>query len=356
MSRSLDVSVLARLRTEDARAVYDDVTGALADLPADLGQLLEIEVLGDSSHPLLEPGVHLLRDGAAVAVPKLRVVQAFFVARRILHAHLAEGPAPPAGSDRQVLRATTALLLMDSEHLTAASIRKRALLADLQNATSDPGAEADADADADAAQLLRRELQFVDSLLTAHLHRHTKSPTLWGHRRWLLGQCAVRGVGVDPRGDLNRVVMVAGERHPRNYYAWDHARWLFREPGPEATTTAAAAAIVAGDVKKWCFRHPSDTSGWSFLLFLVSKIPDPELRRTTHAAVVAETLELADAFRWVNESVWVFLRTMVAEQQQVESFVAVNEKLSAVLGEEPGSLAILRRARDWLDKNRVPVP
>ena len=247
MSRSLDVSVLARLRTEDARAVYDDVTGALADLPADLGQLLEIEVLGDSSHPPLEPGVHLLRDGAAVAVPKLRVVQAFFVARRILHAHLAEGPAPPAGSDRQVLRATTALLLMDSEHLTAANIRKRALLTDLQNATSDPGAAAAAD----AAQLLRRELQFVDSLLTAHLHRHTKSPTLWGHRRWLLGQCAVRGVGVDPRGDLNRVVMVAGERHPRNYYAWDHARWLFREPSPEATTTTAAAgepAISPGGV------------------------------------------------------------------------------------------------------------
>ena len=373
MSRSLDSAVVRRLKVEDPKPVYDDVVRVLTELPANDDQLLEIEILG-ADHHALEAGVHFLRDGPAVAIPKLRAAQAFFIARRVLEAHLrarrsGAGEDSVVGGGDELVRATAALLLMDPEHLTAANVRKRFLLSELRS--PGPGAEMDVDR---PRRLLRRELQFVDSLLTAHLHRHTKSPTLWAHRRWVLGRCAAaHGIAVpvdEARAHLRRVALVAAERHPRNYYAWDHARWLFRDPA-----TAAVSAAVVGEVKTWCFRHPSDTSGWSFLAFLLLQggnggSPEPGARQAARDAVIAETLELTAAFRWAHESVWVFLRTMAAHQDRPDAgsgsgsgnsssdgaFVAVNEKLCSMLKEQPDALRVLRKAKAWLDEYGLPAP
>ncbi|KAI1291622.1 hypothetical protein F5Y03DRAFT_30370 [Xylaria venustula] len=327
MSRALDKTLLSQLKSEDPRPVYNDLSSIFARLP-DSG-LLEIDFLG--AHYPLEADVNFLQEGNAIAIPKLRLVQAFFVARQILQHHL-ENASEVISND--VLAATAIALLMDSEHLTAANIRKRAL--------SIPGNLTPA--------ALKREQSFVDTLLTARLHRHTKSPTLWSHRRWLITTGLKVGIPLDIRYDIKQVVMVAGERHPRNYVAWQHARLLLDRD-------LSLAATVAFDVKEFCLRHHSDISCWAFLLDCIARIQDEESRRSICSSVLDDVLSLTESFRWTNESVWVFLRTIIAKdasEQDLKRFIAANDRLSATLPHNSSKLTIMIRAREWCDKYGVP--
>ncbi|CAJ2511577.1 Uu.00g072020.m01.CDS01 [Anthostomella pinea] len=330
MSRSLDKETAAQLKAQDPKPVYHDISSVLSNLPG--SQLLEIELLGKSLP--LEPGVNFLQDGAAVAIPKLRLVQAFLVARRILQKHL---ESSPKSISSDVLAATAVLLLMDPEHLTAANVRKRAVIMIME--------------DGDQVELvLKKDKQFVDSLLTARLHRHTKSPNLWSHRRWLLNICKAHGVVLDVRHDITQVVMVAGDRHPRNYVAWNHARFLL-------DMDSRLAASIAADIKEFCLRHHTDTSGWNFLLCAIGRIDDEHTRLRTCSTLVADILEVVESFRWANESVWVFLRTIMAAEgvrgQQFESFIAINHKISSLMSEDNPHQRLLGRAQRWCDKYRV---
>jgi protein prenyltransferase alpha subunit repeat containing protein 1 len=336
MSRSLDKDLLAKLKSEDPTAVYKDICRVLSQ-PAATHGLLEIELLG-KSHPL-EPGVNFLQDENAVAIPKLRLVQAFFVARQVIQNHLASSPKPP---ESEIVAATSVALLMDPEHLTAANIRKRAVLLALEKGD-------------EPASILHAEKKFTDSLLTARLHRHTKSPTLWSHRRWLIHRFAIAGLNFDARQDLTRVIFVSAERHPRNYYAWTHARWLvqgasFRQP------EAALLTTLADDVKEWCFKHHNDISGWMYLNFILLRIEDDQARAKNCSSVLAETLGIVKSFRWTNESVWVFLRIMVArdfvENELFESFKDLNKSLSSDIGQDSPGTRPLEAALQWSCQHR----
>ncbi|KAI1132156.1 hypothetical protein F5Y10DRAFT_6339 [Nemania abortiva] len=328
MSRSLDKNILSELKTEDPRPAYRDLSRLFTNLPE--SGLLEIEFLGQSHQ--LEPGVNFLQDGNAIAIPKLRLVQAFFVARQILQEHL-HTASQTIISD--VVAATSILLLMDPEHLTAANIRKRALSASghLTQAA------------------LKREQQFVDTLLTARLHRHTKSPTLWSHRRWLVATCWTLAIPIDIRYDIQNVIMVAGERHPRNYVAWQHARFLLDHD-------SNLAATVAFDVKAFCLRNHSDISGWAFLSDCITRIQDTETRRSACSSILEDALSIAESFRWTNESAWVFLRTIVAREpvneQESKRFTTTNAELSAKLPHSSPQWLIMEKARQWRDKYDVP--
>ncbi|KAI1171653.1 hypothetical protein F4777DRAFT_44229 [Nemania sp. FL0916] len=323
MSRSLDKKLLSHLKSEDPRPVYKDLSKLFANLLE--SGLLEIEFLGQS-HPL-EPGVSFLQDENAIAIPKLRLLQAFSVAYNIFRKYV-EDPSGTITND--VVAATSILLLMDPEHLTAANIRKRALMAS-GNLT---------------LVNLKKEQQFVDTLLTARLHRHTKSPTLWSHRRWLVATCWTLSTPWDIRRDIQTVVMVAGERHPRNYVAWQHARFLIDHD-------LSLAATVAFDVKAFCLRNHSDISGWAFLSDCITRIRDAESRRSAFSSILADILSMAESFRWTNESVWVFLRTIIAMEpvngQDRERFVATIAGLSAKMPPSSPQLIIMERARQWCD-------
>ncbi|XXG97034.1 hypothetical protein Hte_003328 [Hypoxylon texense] len=330
MSRSLDKDLLAHLKADDPNKVFRDISTVLTGLPED-NALLEIEFLG-KEYPL-EPGTSYLRDGLAVGIPKLRLAQAFFVARQILQNHHRGSPIP----HDEFLAATAVLLLMDPEHLTAANARKRLLVSALERSSPDKSA-------------LRREKQFVDSLLTSRLHRHTKSPTLWSHRRWLLHLSAVHGVSVDIQRDIKSIVMIAGERHPRNYTAWHHARILLgHHPRP--------AELVAIDVKEFCLRNHTDISGWSFLSYAIFAIEAEEHRRKICSLILADVLKITDSLGWTNESVWVFLRNIATEelvsQQQFESFLAVNKKLASATPRDSDRWRTLDRARRWGEEHRL---
>lgn len=328
MSRALDKDLLSRLKSEDPKPAYIDLTKLFANLPE--SDLLEIEFLG-SSHPL-EPGVNFLQDGNAIAIPRLRLVQAFFVARQILIKYL--GHVGAAVTD-DVTAATSVILLMDPEHLTAANTRKRAL-----SASGNP-----------AKVALEKEIQFVDTLLTARLHRHTKSPNLWSHRRWLVSTCLSLGIPCNIRHDITYVVMVAGGRHPRNYVAWQHARFLL-------DSDPSLASTIAFDAKSFCLKNHSDISGWSFLSDCIARIHDEETRILVRSSVLDDVLSMTQSFRWTNESVWVFLRTIIARErateQDFERFIATNDGLSVSLPHSAAEKMILTRARDWCVKHRLP--
>lgn len=329
MSRSLDEDLLAHLKADDPNGVYKDISTLLTNPPEN--ELLEIELLG-KSHPL-EPGVNYLRDEAAVAIPKLRLAQAFFVARGILRSYQ-DGSTMDC---REALAATAVLLLMDPEHLTAANTRKRLLLSALESSKQDELA-------------WKREKQFVDSLLTSRLYRHAKSPTLWSHRRWLLQLSAVRDVYVEPQLDIKDVIMIAGIRHPRNYPAWHHARFLL-------DCSPRLAESIVTDVKEFCLKNHADISSWSFLIYAISRIKNGEYRRKICSSVFAEVLDIANSFSWTNESVWVFLRSMAAtglvSDQQFESFLAINKRLVSVTPKDSDGWRTLESARRWCEKYRL---
>jgi protein prenyltransferase alpha subunit repeat containing protein 1 len=334
MSRALDRHVIAALKAADGGAAYKDIANALTS-PASTG-LLDIEFLGQS-HPT-EAGTHLLRDGDCIAIPKFSLVQAFFVARKVFQKY----QQTRNGQGESLLEATAVMLLMDPEHLTAANSRKRLL---------EGGHEY-----SDHLEALTREKHFVDSLLTSRLHRHTKSPTLWGHRQWLLRLMSSLGVSLDVYDDLTKVVMVSAERHPRNYYAWCHARWLttLAQEGPEGGTLRTSLLEVT---KAWCYRHHTDISGWSFFQALLLGSPDEPLAKAKAcSSVLVEIARLAASLRWDNESVWVFLRTVASsrfmDDEGREQFIKSNHALRERHPQTSAQWVILHTSEVWYDLYR----
>ncbi|KAM0481768.1 hypothetical protein ACHAPX_003094 [Trichoderma viride] len=325
MSRALDDDVKKAIRHGDHEQIFTNIAGALSQRHA---ELLEIELLGRSH--MADADAILLQDGPAIAVPKLRLVQAFIFARALLY------------EKKDLSRATAVMLLMDPEHLTAANTRKRILQDGIDSGT-------------DVETRIRDELYFVDSLLTSRLHRHTKSPTLWGHRQWLMQRCQEHGLKIDATSIMTTVISVAAERHPRNYYAWLHARYL-------TTAVSETAALREGDkvkdkdkgdlaemleaAKSWALRHHDDVSGWAFLMFFLDRHPEYA------GPVVSETARLAASFHWRNESVWYFLRNMAARawcdgdwREEVEA-----TRLALLGGAERGSDGerVLEQAASWV--------
>lgn len=327
--------MVASLSSVDSTAAYEAISQALVGFHADQlhEELLEIEILG-KSHPL-GPGTYLLQDGNAIAVSKLGLVQAFFVARKKFHGYAASGGTESAISPDSILAATSVMLLMDPENLTAANARKRLSVAEGHESRER------------LLSLIKRDGCFIDSLLTSRLHRHTKSPTLWSHRRWLVQTAQSHGIQPDVAGVVKNVVMVAGERHPRNYYAWCHARWLAGLV-PDGDDKDHILEQLVAVTKGWCFRNHTDTSGWSFLHSLLVRLGGP-----TSLAVLEETTGLAASLQWANESTWVFLRTLAASGATGEEGLASFRKTRETLllkTEDTAGRRVLEGALLWSER------
>ncbi|KAK3343732.1 hypothetical protein B0T25DRAFT_305479 [Lasiosphaeria hispida] len=329
MSRALDKDVVASLKAVKPLAAYQAISELLLASPN--GGLLELEIL-PKTHQLPE-GQFVLQDGCAAGVSKLGLVQAFLVARQMLRGHLDE--AAPQSVD-ELFSVTAVMLFMDPENLTAANTRKRLLQSRI---TAEPEK---------TYVILQTEKLFLDSLLTSRLHRHTKSPTLWGHRRWLLQLFVAEGFPVDVLADITTVVFVAGERHPRNYYAWCHARYLV------GLETGDSNDRVVTAVKQWSFKHHTDISGWSFLYFLLGS--KASSGTAAGCSTLIEVVELASSLHLANESVWVFLRTLAASglvgEEEYFWFLSAGQALLET-SRAPTDQRVLRSAMQWCETYRV---
>lgn len=151
---------------------------------------------------------------------------------------------------------------------------------------------------------------FLDTVLTSPLHRQTKSPTLWFHRWWLLTKLLPQ---VRQEKDLSArlakefsIVLRSGERHRNNYYAFQHARRIMTLVVPSRTYSILPTEAIHIRLVKWCLDHPSDTSGWSFLHFVMINQSSIML---DFEQSIRQVLAFTDQTKWRREALWVFLRS-----------------------------------------------
>jgi uncharacterized protein (DUF779 family) len=129
-------------------------------------------------------------------------------------------------------------------------------------------------------------------------------------------------------------VLKAAERHPNNYYAWQHARYLISVV-PQGEPESIKEPL--DNVLRWCFRNPSDTSGWSFLLHLLGR---PAISPKDVAAVLNSVLDFASRMRWEKEALWVFVRAALAPESPMadedrEGQVTIVRQLAKNHGKVP---------------------
>ncbi|OCL01423.1 hypothetical protein AOQ84DRAFT_9328 [Glonium stellatum] len=318
--------------------------------------VVEIEILPSA---LVSDDTLLLQDGINIGITKKVLAQAYLKARTVFF--LQDGSSP---SEALAFEATRIMLLFDSEHLTAANFRKRRLVSVQNEATG-----ASANSLVAAAQ---QELQFLNSILTSPLHRQSKSPTLWHHRYWLFSNILLNGTPSSSFNVLNvsaikaefDAVFKAGEQHPKNYYAWQYARRLIdilvsalRKPKDQSSQVQIdiQAIINASSmrVKDWCLRHPSDTSGWSFLLFMLRYVD----ALPTRTDIVSNVLDLTIAFRWQHESLWVFVRTVLSNSAiLVDGQDLFVERLYKYENQRDSYTAPASAALRWIETNKTADP
>ncbi|EAW10099.1 uncharacterized protein ACLA_045640 [Aspergillus clavatus NRRL 1] len=318
---------------------------------------LEIEILPPDLGPLLQ-------DGCSVGITKKYLVQAFVAARSIFFKHLGsvsnlrtpvvEGDAT-SYDDPSI--ASEIILLFDCEHLTACNWRKKQLDALIRR--QDPQDSNDAD-----RERLVRDLETERSLLTTYLcsplHRHTKSPTLWQHRLWLLEHMLtiysldvpsqpLQTAPLQPKTPLNleqkiyelfqvelTVVLRAGELHPRNYYAFSSMRQLHAAMAgkldeiEDITDSASRLALAVTDrTLDWCLAHPTDISGWMFMLYLLEAIPDNNI----HLNIIDKAVMFGLHVRWEGESLWTFVQLasrVLGVEEAVWEHLNTNQPLELI--------------------------
>ncbi|EEH48468.2 uncharacterized protein PADG_04548 [Paracoccidioides brasiliensis Pb18] len=264
-------------------------------------------------------------------------------------------------SSQTLLLQTEILLLVDSEHLTACNWRKRRLCALKEaqsqctpNSTSNPSIN-------QYLSVLHTEISFTTTILRSPLHRHTKSPVLWYHRKWTITQLfnicpdnpisvfagshhlphydADGGVAklefppsIDVAAAVNQilnyeisVVLQAGTHHPKNYYAFSYlreflglfadalglARWPAGATIQQPILLCHLARMAVESVHSWCmtYSHRRDISAWSFLLWLLEAVGDDDDDdvRILREVVVEKTARLGMDVRWDGEGLWIFV-------------------------------------------------
>lgn len=219
--------------------------------------------------------------------------------------------------------------------------------------------------------MLIRELDTEMSLLTTYicspLHRHTKSPTLYNHRLWVLRQMlsdSSRKLAgreddeeiVSSQKVLEKevsIVLRSGELHPKNYYGFTYLRQLLDilsgSDEDQECASARLAALIIPEVLDWCLAHPSDISGWMFTLRLLDSVRDEE----TRTDCIDRVLRFALNVGWEGESIWTFVNlatkmtgvgASTKAQCKTPSNALANLPLSEV-GAADGWKGCLERAR-----------
>jgi hypothetical protein len=162
---------------------------------------------------------------------------------------------------------------------------------------------------------------FLDTILLSPLHRQSKSPTLWYHRWWLVSTFSKvpASVTLQSAPDVTKefeAVLKAAERHQHNYYAWQYARRMYSLIHALCDSVDVQSVRTTFLVQNlaWCKKHPSDVSGWSFLLFLMQQ---PGYDEAEHVDTIKDVLAFVEAIRWQKEALWHFLRTDVGRSKNL---------------------------------------
>lgn len=345
---------------------YTDLVAAI-NSTVSMG-LYKIELLPDSHS--LEPGLNVLVEEYIIAIPKRTLKKAFFTAREVFFNNLKRIDTL-IDSQEAVLDSSAVMLLLDPEHLTAVNARKRIIMC-WETESEEMG-----------RKRIVMDLWMLDSMFMSPLNKHTKSPTLWAHRRWLIQRLPspeplqmerlCLSLGIRKEREVSIVAMMAAEIHPRNYYAWGYLRWwIVKNPEllehfghcpitqSRTDTTPFGLPRLTNSIKEWCLKHPSDTSGWCFLVWLITR-PDtcangPLRLHGPFATISKSVLDRTRSLNLRNESVWVFLRTVMSSKDMPpdirQAFLVYARAIAASDSERPKSRLIARAALQWLELHR----
>lgn len=183
---------------------------------------------------------------------------------------------------------------------------------------------------------LLEELRILNILFCSPLAKQTKSPMLWQHRRWLLGQrlttdeierrscyiyreATINDIALSvPFSELElRVVIKAGELHPKNYYAWSYARHLV------ASGVLNSSEELAQRIFNLCKQNVSDISMWSFLDYILDDIGDSCVR----CKYIEQVVEFNNIVPG-HEALWWFLRSVVKLNDTKSISIESSERLN----------------------------
>ncbi|GAB1191520.1 hypothetical protein APSETT444_000699 [Aspergillus pseudonomiae] len=125
------------------------------------------------------------------------------------------------------------------------------------------------------------------------------------------------------------IVFRAGELHPRNYYAFNYIRQVVgvlsnatkAQEGP-----SALAESILDSTLSWCLAHPSDISGWMFMLYLLEAVPRADLQLNTVQRVVRYALDVG----WEGESLWTFVDLSVKALDLEETVINTLQRVTGI--------------------------
>uniref|UniRef100_A0A060TDB5 ARAD1D42130p n=1 Tax=Blastobotrys adeninivorans TaxID=409370 RepID=A0A060TDB5_BLAAD len=275
-----------------------------------------IEILPPHLIPENSSPEKCIYEDGVLGIPQ-KLMQKKFASIRSLYTRLA-GESHHKLSDtecKQLYKLTTLCLIVTTENVLALNSRRRVT----------------------PASLLYKDLLFLNVLFRSPLQKHTKSPMLWNHRRWLITQLHSveeyqKHLTTGDFGKLSTVsshdwlncefliVLKAGMLHPRNYYSWAHARWIVQEYKSSLDLNCLAEWLFV-DV---CSRNVSDISMWSFMEFVLDTIDNRQLS----TGYVGRALALTDLAPG-HETMWTFIGNMTGKLKD-KSLIDSIEEVSTI--------------------------
>lgn len=277
---------------------------------------------------------------------------------------------------RRLRDLSTLIHLVTVENLAAINARKRFIL----SATSDDCTDISAtttttheDSDNLQVLLIRHDLRWLHILFTSPLKKHTKSPMLWQHRRWLFELLSTIPPATSSSTTATnnfllflppgytllselQLVFKAGELHPKNYYAWSYARWLVHRYATPTETTE----IILPEVYKICKAHPSDVSAWDYLRFLLLECQQSQSLRLWYLRDTIGYMKIVSG----HENLWSFVRTVTAwlllnRDNNAEDTPPASEnafdmvKAIKILDTTSEDYVLWKKAIAWIDRNTL---
>jgi hypothetical protein len=197
-------------------------------------------------------------------------------------------------STQKKLDATMVLICLNPDNYTAVNFRKRMLGEGLLST--------------------ERDYLFLKFVLTKHLNK----PMLWGHLYWLY-----RRGWTSVKQDLN-LCTFAADRYRCNYPCWSFRRRIISHH-PEMVHDELL------ENREFVKTHVSDSSGWSYRVFLILKIQDPHFLQTEYDWI--QTLILMYP---LNESVWYYFRMLHKMNHPFEWIENTNDFLISLDIQEHG--------------------